>query len=109
MEDAVVHSGADKKHAAGGHDGSAIILGARVLHSQGDQFRILAEGNFPQVLSRLEVDGAQRSPWGIESGITVGVEELAIAGEIVRDIHALIGAARRACLNSKESEQCLKS
>ena len=82
-EHAVIHRRTDEEDAAGGDNGAAVALRASVLHTLSGKVGVLTEGNFPEVLAGLEVDGVEGSPRRRDSGVAIGVKEFAVAGEVV--------------------------
>src|SRR5687767_8627984 len=59
----------DEQQAAGGHDRPAVVLGAGVLEPLRGELGILAERDFPGVLTSVQVDRIQRPPRRRDRGV----------------------------------------
>ncbi len=78
---AVEDGRADEDETAGGYDGAAVALGAGVAPAAGDEVRVFAEGNLPEIFSGVEVDCVERAPGWSDGWVAVGADESAVAGE----------------------------
>src|SRR5262249_57048171 len=96
----IVIRGRDEHEAAGGDEGTAVVLAARVFQPLRDELGIFAERHFPGVLASVEIDRVERAPRRRHRGISLRVEELLVAGEAVCVVDERMGwraatAARR--------------
>ncbi len=63
----------------------AVVLGAGIRQALGRELGILAKRHTPDEVARVEVDGIQRAPRRRDRRVAIGIEELAVAGEAIRD------------------------
>src|SRR2546425_1015988 len=75
---AVIVRGADKHQAARRDYRTAVVLASSVRQPLGRQLAIVAQRDLPDILTRAQVDGAERAPRRLQGRISIGVEEFRV-------------------------------